>query len=178
LLNNLFGLFYITKGVFGIMEFLGFTLALFGAALAGGMAGVGSAIGIGIAGESAAGVMSEDPDKFAKCLMLQALPGTQGFYGFIIVFMVMDKLKMFGAPLTTISWVEGLMIFAACMPVALVCCMSAIAQGKTSAASIQMISKKPDAVGKALVLPAMVETYAVLSLLTSILLLMFGVQLG
>jgi V/A-type H+-transporting ATPase subunit K len=163
--------------VLEIMELLGLTLALFGAALAGGMAGVGSAIGIGIAGESAAGVMSEDPDKFAKCLMLQALPGTQGFYGFIVVFMVMVKLEMFATPLR-ITWLEGLMIFAACMPVALVCWFSAISQGKASAASIQMIAKKPDAVGKALVLPAMVETYAVLSLLTSILLLMFGVQLG
>jgi V/A-type H+-transporting ATPase subunit K len=159
------------------MELLGLALALFGAALAGGMAGVGSAIGIGIAGESAAGVMTEDPDKFAKCLMLQALPGTQGFYGFIIVFMVMNKLEMFGSP-RLVSWLEGLMIFAACMPVALACWWSAVYQGKTSAAAIQMISKKPDAVGKALVLPAMVETYAVLSLLTSILLLTFGVQLG
>jgi V/A-type H+-transporting ATPase subunit K len=163
--------------VLEIMELLGLALALFGAAIAGGMAGVGSAIGIGIAGESAAGVMSEDPDKFAKCLMLQALPGTQGFYGFIIVFMVLIKLQMFGTPVS-VSWVQGLMIFAACMPVALACWYSAIYQGKTSAAAIQMISKKPDAMGKALVLPAMVETYAVLSLLTSILLLTFGVQLS
>jgi len=160
------------------MELLGLMLALFGAALAGGMAGVGSAIGIGIAGESAAGVMSEDPDKFVKCLMLQALPGTQGFYGFIVVFLVLNKLQMFGTSITPITWVQGLMIFASCMPVTLACWYSAIWQGKTSAASIQMISKKPDAMGKALVLPAMVETYAVLSLLTSILLLTFGVQLG
>jgi V/A-type H+-transporting ATPase subunit K len=151
--------------------------ALFGAAIAGGMAGVGSAIGIGIAGESAAGVMSEDPDKFVNCLMLQALPGTQGFYGFIVVFMVLNKLQMFGTPVMP-NWIQGLMIFAACMPVALACWYSAIWQGKTSAAAIQMISKKPEAMGKALVLPAMVETYAVLSLLTSILLLTFGVRLG
>ena len=159
------------------MELLGLMLALFGAAFAGGMAGVGSAIGIGVAGESAAVVMSEDPDKFAQCLMLQALPGTQGFYGFIVVFMVLNKLQMFGTPLI-ITWIQGLMIFAACLPVALVCWYSAIWQGKASAASIQMIAKKPEAMGKALVLPAMVETYAVLSLLTSILLLTFGVQLG
>ena len=159
------------------MELLGLMLALFGAAFAGGMAGVGSAIGIGVAGESAAGVMSEDPDKFAQCLMLQALPGTQGFYGFIVVFLVLNKLEMFGTPLL-ITWIQGLMIFAACLPVALVCWYSAIWQGKASAASIQMIAKKPEAMGKALVLPAMVETYAVLSLLTSILLLTFGVQLG
>ena len=159
------------------MELLGIMLALFGAAFAGGMAGVGSAVGIGIAGESAAGVMSEDPDKFVKCLMLQALPGTQGFYGFIVVYMVLNKLQMFGTPVS-VTWIQGLMIFAACLPVALACWYSAIWQGKTSAAAIQMISKKPDTMGKALVLPAMVETYAVLSLLTSILLLTFGVKLG
>ena len=159
------------------MELMGLMLALFGAALAGGMAGIGSAIGIGTAGESAAGVMSEDPDKFANCLILQALPGTQGFYGLIVVFMVLAKLQMFGTPLKP-TWIEGLQVFAACLPVALVCWYSAIWQGKTSAAAIQMIAKKPEAMGKALVLPAMVETYAVLSLLTSILLLTFGVQLG
>jgi V/A-type H+-transporting ATPase subunit K len=158
------------------MELLGLALALLGAALAGGMAGVGSAIGTGIAGESAAGVMSEDPGKFAKCLMLQVLPGTQGFYGFIIVFMVIDKLQLYSTPLV-ISWTQGLMIFAACMPVALACWISGIYQGKTSAAAIQMISKKPEASGKALILPAIVETYAVLSLVTSMFLL-FGVQLG
>jgi len=91
--------------------------------------------------------------------------------------MVLVKLQMFGTPVP-VSWVQGLMIFASCVPVALACWYSAIWQGKASAASIQMISKKPDAIGKALVLPAMVETYAVLSLLTSILLLTFGVQLG
>ena len=160
------------------MELLGLMLALFGAALAGGMAGVGSAIGIGVAGESAAGVMSEDPDKFVKCLMLQALPGTQGFYGFIVVFMVLFKLQMIGGTPPPITWIQGMMIFAACLPVALVCWYSAIWQGKASAASIQMIAKKPDELGRAIVLPAMVETYAVLSLLTSILLLTFGVQLG
>jgi V/A-type H+-transporting ATPase subunit K len=160
------------------MELLGLGLALLGAALAGGLSGVGSAKGIAIADESAAGVMSEDPDKFVKCLMLVALPGTQGFYGFIVVFWVLVmKLNMLGTPVP-ISWVQGLMIFASCMPVALACWQSAISQGKASAAAIQMIAKQPDAIGKALVLPAMVETYAVLSLLTSILLLEYGVQLG
>ena len=158
------------------MELLGLALALLGSALTGIMAGVGSAIGTGIAGESAAGVLSEDPGKFAKCLMLQVLPGTQGFYGFIIVFLVINKLQLYTTPLV-ISWTQGLMVFAACMPVALVCWISGIYQGKASAAAILMISKKPEASGKALILPAIVETYAVLSLVTSMFLL-FGVQLG
>jgi V/A-type H+-transporting ATPase subunit K len=155
------------------MELLGLFLALFGAALAGGMAGIGSALGVGIAGESAAGVMTEDPDKFVKCLALQALPGTQGIYGLLIVFVVLGKIGLLAGQPAPLTWTQGLLIFAACMPVALVCWISAIAQGKASAASIQMIAKKPDAFATAMVLPAMVETYAVLSLLTSIIMLTY-----
>jgi V/A-type H+-transporting ATPase subunit K len=155
------------------VELLGLFLALLGAALAGGMAGIGSAIGIGIAGDSAAGVMSEDPDKFVKCLALQALPGTQGIYGLLIVFVVLNKVGLLGGQPAALTWAQGLLIFAACLPVALVCWLSAIAQGKTSASSIQLISKKPDAFATSMVLPAMVETYAVLSLLTSIIMLTY-----
>ena len=162
------------------LQYMGLMIALFGAASTGMLAGIGSAVGIKTAAESAAGVLSEDPDKFVKCLMLLALPGTQGFYGFIVVFMVLNKLQLLGGgtPLFDITWIQGMMIFAACLPVMLVCWYSAIAQGQASAAVIQMIAKQPDTIGKALVLPAMVETYAVLSLLTSILLLTFGVQVG
>lgn len=160
------------------MELLGLTLALFGAALAALLAGIGSAMGIGIAGESAAGVMTEDPDKFGSCLILQALPGTQGIYGLLITFFVLNKLGMLGGgEVAAVNWNQGLQIFASCLPIAIVGWISAIYQGRTSAAAIQMISKKPEAMGKAIILPAMVETYAVLALLTSILMLM-GVQLG
>ena len=159
------------------MEYLGLVLALFGAAFAWGMAGIGSAIGVGIAGESAAGVLSEDPSKFVTCLILQVIPGTQGFYGFILFFMVLAKLQVFGTPIKP-DWVQGLMVFVACLPVALVCWYSAISQGKAAAASIQMIAQRPEELGRAIILPAMVETYAVLSLLTSIILLNFGVKLG
>ena len=73
------------------MEHLGLSLALFGAALAAALAGIGSAIGIGVAGGAAAGVMTEDPNKFGSCLILQALPGTQGIYGLLIAFFVLNK---------------------------------------------------------------------------------------
>ena len=155
------------------MEFLGISLALLGAALAAGLSGSGSAIGIGIAGESAAGVMTEDPGKFGLCLILQALPGTQGIYGLITTFIVLGKIGLIGGQAATVDWTHGIAIFAACLPMALGGWLSAIAQGKTSAASIQMIAKRPEDMGKALVLPAMVETYAVLSLLISIIMLTF-----
>jgi V/A-type H+-transporting ATPase subunit K len=154
------------------MDVLGLMLGLLGAALAAGLAGIGSAMGIGIAGDSAAGVMTEDPDKFAKCLALQALPGTQGIYGLLIAFIVLNKLGLLSGQPVNISWSQGMLIFAACLPIGIVGWISAIYQGKTSAASIQMISKKPDAFAKAIVLPAMVETYAVLALLTSFITLM------
>jgi V/A-type H+-transporting ATPase subunit K len=155
------------------MEMLGISLSLLGAALAACLSGSGSAIGIGIAGESAAGVMTEDPSKFGLCLILQALPGTQGIYGLITTFIVLGKIGLIGGETVPVSWTQGIAIFAACLPIAIGGWLSAIAQGKTSAASIQMIAKRPQDFGKAIVLPAMVETYAVLSLLISIIMLMY-----
>jgi V/A-type H+-transporting ATPase subunit K len=61
----------------------GLTLAILGAAFAVVLGGIGSAIGVGLAGQASSGVMSEDPDKFGSLLLLVALPGTQGIYGFL-----------------------------------------------------------------------------------------------
>lgn len=159
------------------MDILGISLSLLGAAFAAGLAGAGSAIGVGIAGESAAGVMTEDPSKFGLCLLLQALPGTQGIYGLMVAFLVLLKVGLLGGGADiTVSWGQGLGIFAACLPIAIGGWLSAIAQGKTSASCIQMIAKRPEETGKAVILPAMVETYAVLSLLVSIIMLQ-GIQL-
>ena len=58
---------------------LGQVLALFGAALAVGLPGIGSARGVGIVGESAAGLVTEDPSKFGQALILQALPALRAF---------------------------------------------------------------------------------------------------
>ena len=71
---------------------LGFMLVILGAAVAAALAGAGSAVGTGIAGQAAAGVVSEDPEKFGSLLVLQALPGTQGIYGLVGLFMIVNKL--------------------------------------------------------------------------------------
>ena len=153
------------------MEYLGIALAVFGAALAAGFAGAGSAIGVGIAGESGAGVMTEDPGKFGLVLLLQALPGTQGIYGLLIAFVAILKIGLLGGGGITVGVYQGLGILFACLPIAIAGYFSGIAQGKTSAACIHMIAKRPEETGKAVILPAMVETYAVLALLMSIILL-------
>ena len=151
------------------MSQLGIVYALLGAAVAVFLSGAGSALGVGIAGQAASGVVSEDPSKFAKVLILQLLPGTQGLYGLIIGFVTLSKIGLLGGGAAEISVTTGLLILAACLPIGIVGLISGRSQGKTAAASIGIIAKKPDQFGKAMLFPAMVETYAILALLISFL---------
>ena len=151
------------------MANLGLGLAILGAALAALFSGMGSAKGVGIVGQAAAGLVSEDPSKFTKVLILEILPGTQGLYGFITAIMVMIKIKLLSGAPVELTWTQGLQILAACLPMALVGYFSAIAQAKVAASGVSVVAKKPEQQSKAMVLSAMVETYAVLALLISIL---------
>ncbi|MCI8993557.1 MAG: V-type ATP synthase subunit K [Eubacterium sp.] len=148
---------------------MGVFFALAGAAAAVLLAGAGSSIGVGIAGQAASGVVSQDPDKFAKVLIMELLPGTQGIYGLLVGFITLSQIGLLGGGLADISPVTGLMILAACLPIGVVGLISGMHQGKTSAAAIGIIAKKPEQFGKAMLFPAMVETYAILALLISIL---------
>ena len=143
---------------------MGTVLALTGAALAVILAGMGSAYGVGIAGQAASGVVSEDPSKFA-----QLLPGTQGIYGLLVGFIALSKIGILNGAPAELSTATGLLILAACLPIALVGLVSAMHQGKTAVSAVGIVAKKPDQFGKAMLFPAMVETYAILALLVSIL---------
>ena len=151
------------------MSQLGIVYALLGAALAVFLAGAGSAIGVGIAGQAASGVVSEDPSKFAKVLVIQLLPGTQGIYGLLVGFITLSKIGLLGGGVLDLTPQQGLLVLAACLPVGIVGLISGRAQGQTAAAAIGIVAKKPDQFGKAMLFPAIVETYAILSLLISIL---------
>ena len=151
------------------MSELGIVYALLGAAVAVFLAGTGSAIGVGIAGQVASGVVTEDPSKFAKVLIMQLLPGTQGIYGLLVGFITLSKVGLLGGSVADLDVKTGLLILAACLPIGIVGLLSAISQGKTAAAAIGIVAKKPDQFGKAMLFPAMVETYAILALLISIL---------
>ncbi|MBQ9828144.1 MAG: V-type ATP synthase subunit K [Lachnospiraceae bacterium] len=147
---------------------LGMVLALTGAVLSTALAGIGSAWGVGLAGQAAAGVVAEDPDQFAKVLILQLLPGTQGIYGLLVTFITLSQIGILGG--TPVQDTHtGLLYMLGCLPIALVGLVSAYHQGRTSVASIGIVAKKPDQFGKAMLFPAMVETYAILALLISIL---------
>ena len=151
------------------MNQLGMVFALLGAAVAVSFAGMGSAIGVGIAGQAASGVVSEDPGKFAKVLIMQLLPGTQGIYGLLVGFITLSQIGLLGGGMKELTVAQGLMVLAACIPIGIVGLISAAYQGKTSAAAIGIVAKKPEQFAKAMLFPAMVETYAILALLVSIL---------
>lgn len=146
---------------------LGIILALVGAGIAIVLCCAGSAIGVGLAGKAASGVVSEDPDKFVKCLVLQLLPGTQGIYGFIIAFLVLTKLNVFSATVTPLSATAGWGLLASCLPIAFGGLLSAIYQGKTAVAGIALVAKKPEEYVKGVLYTAMVETYALLAFIIS-----------
>lgn len=150
---------------------IGTFIAILGAALAAGLAGMGSAIGVGIAGKAAAGVTSEDPDKFSKCLVMQLLPGTQGIYGLLVAFLVFVQIGLFDG-IKELTLGAGLSMLAACLPMAIVGLVSALYQSKAACSGIAMIAKRPEESGKAIILTVMVETYAVLALLVSLLAVM------
>lgn len=147
---------------------LGLALALAGVAVAVFMGGMGSAVGVAIAGEAAGGVLTEDPEKFGRLLVMIALPGTQGFYGFLGGFYIMMKIGLLTGGMS-VTPMAGLQLLFAALPVGLTCLLSGIYQGKASASSIHLIAKRPEEMGKAIIIPAMVETYAVIGLLATIL---------
>ena len=158
------------------MSHLGIVYALLGAAVAVFLSGAGSAIGVGIAGQAASGVVSEDPSKFAKVLIMQLLPGTQGIYGLLVGFITLSKIGLLGGGMLELTPQQGLLVLAACLPIGIVGLISGKYQGMTSAAAIGIVAKKPEQFGKAMLFPAMVETYAILALLISFL-AVSGIQL-
>lgn len=144
--------------------------ALLGGAVAAILGGTGSAIGITSASAVATGIVSEDSDKFGKLLPLTAMPGTQGFYGFITALLVLILFEILGGNVT-LPAAAGIKVFIACLPVGFLCMVSGIYQGLTGAAACGIVAKRAEDSGKALIFPALVETYAVLSLIVTVLML-------
>jgi len=152
----------------GKLNDYGIVLAIIGAVLAALVPGIASAKGVSMGGIAGAGVITEDPAQFGKVLILQLLLGTQGIYGLLIAFITLSQIGVLGGS-SDISFVKGLLYLAACLPIIIVGYASAIKQAKAAVASINVVAKRPDQFGKAMIFPAMVETYAILALLISIL---------
>lgn len=153
--------------------FGGLALAILGAGLAAVLPGIGSAKGTGIAGEAGSGLLSQDPSKFGKVLILQVIPGTQGLYGLVVWFFAILQMGLLAGTATDLTVTQGLQYLVACLPMALGGLFSAIAQGRVAAGSINILAKKPDDWAKGMVLCIIVELYALLSLLASMMMLIY-----
>ena len=155
----------------------GLALAFAGAAFATFLSGIGSSIGLGIAGRSAAGILSEKPEQYGLMTLLVVLPSTQGIYGLVISLFIMIKINLFGGEMADISVIQGLQIFGASLAVGIAGLFSGIHQGKVCAGGIQMAAKRPEMGVKAgVVYAALVEFYAILGFLVSFLLIFIGIK--
>ncbi|MEB3060581.1 V-type ATP synthase subunit K [Parvimonas micra] len=143
----------------------GVVFGILGAALAVLLAGLGSARGVQMAGEAAAGLVIDEPEKFGKAMVLQLLPGTQGLYGFVIGLFIMFKLRV------DMSLIEGLYYIMVSLPVGIVGLKSAYYQAKVAVAGINILAKNEEHQTKGIILSVMVETYAILAFAMSFLLL-------
>ena len=144
----------------------GIFLAILGAALATALAGVGSAKGVGAAAQASMGVLSEDSSMFGKMLVLTLLPGTQGLYGFIVGFLILTSTIMGGNEVTT---AQGLLYAAAALPIGIGGMLSAFAQGNAAVSGIALTAKDDSNFSKAMVSITLVEIYALLAFIVSLL---------
>ena len=151
---------------------LGQVLALLGAALSVTLAGIGSAKGVGMAGQTNAGVSTENPEINSKLLVLQLLPGTQGIYGFLVAVIILIRIGVLGGNMLPVGLETGLAFIMAALPVGVVGLFSAIYQANVASAGMLMTGEHPEMSGKAITMTVMVETYAVLALLASFLMVM------
>ncbi len=146
----------------------GMVLALLGAAIAVVLSGIGSSKGVGMASEAAAGVVTDDPSKFGKLLVLQLLPGTQGLYGLIVGVMVLLNVGVLGGEMPADA-ATGFMYLASCLPVGIGGLASAAYQGRVAVAGCNLVAKKPQESSKAIVSASLVELYALLAFIVSFL---------
>ena len=121
--------------------FSGTNIALLGAVLALFITGFGSCKGVMMVANAATPVINEDPSKFGKAIVLEALPGTQGLYGFV----------------------------TACLPITIIGYYSAIKQATVAVSGVTILDKHPEDFMKGVISAALVETYAAFAFLTSLL---------
>lgn len=155
---------------------MGLSLALLGMALAVALPGVGSSIAIGYVGQASAGAMTEKPENFGRFLILTALPGTQGIYGFVAAFFLMMKINLVGGTPVDLTSAQGWNLLLAALPIAILGLVSAIHQGRVCTSGVGLTVKKPEESMKAVVLAVFVEFYAVLGLLVTIF-LVIGIRI-
>lgn len=143
----------------------GYAVAMAGIALCVLLCGLGSSLGLFKTVSAAAGVTGEEPKRYKKIVPLVLLPATQGLYGFLISIMAPGSLAM------DMTLAQGFSVFGALLPMMLSGLITGILQGKASANCIYAVGKQESLSMKLFLFPAMIEFYAILGLVISIVLL-------
>jgi len=132
-------------------------LAYIGVGLMIGLAGIGSAIGTSIGGNATVGALKKNSEAFGSYLVLSALPGTQGLYGFMGYFLMKGQL------VPDIDWLKASAVFGAGLALGFVALISAIRQGQVCANGIASIGAGNDVFGNTLILAVFPELYAIIA---------------
>ncbi len=142
------------------MDSTAIILAYLGVAFMVGLAGVASAIGTSTCGQAAVGAMKKNSDAFGSYMVLTALPGSQGLYGFVTFFMVTNIFNLISESTTIL---QGAAVLGIGILVGIVNLAASIYQGRVCANGIVAIGNGHDAMGKTLILAAFPELYAILT---------------
>ncbi len=123
------------------------------------LSGIGSAIGVSMGGNASIGAMKKNPDAFGNYMLLSALPGTQGLYGFAGFFVINSKGVIDGA----MSMTQGVAIFAAGLSLGMVGLFSGMKQGSVTANGIAAIGSGNNVFGGTMILAVFPELYAIIA---------------
>lgn len=132
-------------------------LAYIGIALMIGLCGIGSAMGVTYGGNATVGAMKKNDEAFGNYLVLSALPGTQGLYGFLGFFLLQGVLK------PEIDMNQAMAVFCCGLFLGVVGLISALRQGQLCANGITAIGNGHDVFGKTLILAVFPELYAIIA---------------
>jgi len=149
---------------------MGNVIALLGAAIVVIMTGAAASIGMQWVQRAAAGVISEEPEKFGKLLILQLVPSSSALYGFVVGFMVLMGTVLGGGDVLSVEY--GLLVLAACLPMAIVGFVQTLAQAKVCVSCVHMVAKNGELSGKALTMAIFTELFALFALIVSIMTVM------
>ena len=145
---------------------MGDVFAIIGAALAVALTGAGSSIGMSWVQQAVAGLISEEPDKYGKTLILQLIPSSNALYGFVVGFLVISKV-LFGDGYATTM--DGLVALAFCLPIAIVGLIACLCQAKVCVSGVHMVGKRVELSGRALTMAVFIELFALFALIISVL---------
>jgi V/A-type H+-transporting ATPase subunit K len=148
------------------------SMIIIGCALAMGIAGIGSALGLMLAGSSAVAVTGEKPELFGRCLVFQVLPMTQAVYGLLTAILLMMGAGLLGG--AGGADLSNPMLGVSAIGIGLVVGLTGISaanQGQVASSSIAATARNPDVAARGIIYTVMPETIAIFGLLVGILLM-------